>query len=512
MSITSIQFLTLFGISLLIYYIFPLKIRWFLLLVYTVVFFVLSSTPWTIIYIITNVIITYISTRLIIKFSEENRQKSSSIVMLLGIAGNVVMLAVLKYSNFGISIINDIFKILKIDNAVNTIDFISPIGISYYTLISVGYILDCYWKICVPEKNILKTALFVSYYPQLTSGPITRYDEMKNQLFGYNKFSYKNLAFGCQRIMWGFFKKIVVSSRVGLIVDGIYSDIEMYSGLYIWIAAFLFMLQLYTDFSGCMDIIMGASECYGIKLPENFRTPFSSTSVQEYWQRWHITLGSWFKDYIMYPVLRSKNMNKLSKWLKVKFGKKASRQISAYLAMLCVWILIGIWHGGHWKYILGMGLWFWLCIVINQVLQPIYKKIIGILKIDITLFSCHLLLSVKVFILVAIGNMFFRLKNLHTALHAIILSFKQFNPWILFDGSILKFGVTYTDLNIIICGLVAILMVGILQEKYLSAREWIQKQVFIFRWIIWLCLFAAIIVYGMYGPGYSAAEFIYRGF
>ena len=335
---------------------------------------------------------------------------------------------------------------------------------------------------------------------------------MKAKLYEGHSFSYKNLAFGCQRILWGFFKKIVISSRVALIVDGIYTDPDSYTGLYIWIAAFLFMLQLYTDFSGCMDIIMGASECYGIELPENFKTPFFSTSVQEYWQRWHITLGAWLKDYIMYPILRTNGMNKLGKWIKVKVGKKASRQITSYLAMLCVWLLIGLWHGGQWKFIVGMGVWFWLCIVLNQVLQPMYKKLISWLNIDTTSFSWHLLLSIKVFVFAAIGNMFFRLDSIESAIHVIHLGFEQFNPWILFDGSILKFRVTHVDLNIIICGIMALLVVGIIQEKCVSAREWVSEQIFVFRWFIWFGLFTVVIVYGMYGPGYSASEFIYRGF
>lgn len=513
MSIVSFQFLTFLGLSIILYYVVPRKLRWFLLVLYTVIFFCLSSPPWTAIYLIANIVITYCSTRCIGKAAiKSNKGWGGVAALTLGLVGDVGILAVLKYSNFFIMNLNKLFDILGINYTINQVNFVSPIGISFYTLISVGYILDCYWGTAVPERNIFKTGLFISYYPLLTSGPITRYSDMRTKLYEGHNFSYKNLAFGCQRILWGFFKKIVISSRAALIVDGIYADPDSYSGLYIWVAAFLFMLQLYTDFSGCMDIIIGASECYGIELPENFKTPFFSTSVQEYWQRWHITLGAWLKDYIMYPVLRTNGMNKLAKWLKVKVSKKASRQITSYLAMLCVWLLIGLWHGGQWKYIIGMGLWFWLCIVLNQVLQPLYKKLIFWLKIDTGLFSWHLLLSIKVFVFVAIGNMFFRLDSLETTIHVIHLAFAQFNPWILFDGSILKFGVTHVDLNIIVCGVAALLVVGIIQEKCISAREWISKQLFIFRWFIWLGLFTVVIIYGMYGPGYSALEFIYRGF
>lgn len=512
MSVSSFEFLFLFGISLLLYYIFPIKYRWILLLPYTVSFFYLSSTPWTLIYLLSNVIITYLTTNLIYKWKSRDNRTYASITLAVGLMGDVGILAVLKYSNFIINNVNSLLRIMGREYAFDPVEFVSPIGISFYTLISVGYLMDCYWEIVEPERNIFKTALFISYYPQLTSGPITRYSEMKEQLFEEKRFSYKNVSFGCQRILWGLFKKIVISSRAALIVDGIYADPDTYMGLYIWIASFLFMLQLYTDFSGCMDIIMGVSECYGIRLPENFRTPFFSMSVQEYWQRWHITLGSWLKDYILYPILRTKSANKFSKWFKPRFGKKAAGQITSYLGMLCVWLLIGLWHGGMWKYIVGMGLWFWLCIVLNQILQPMYKRLIAVLKIDEKLFSWHLLLSIKVFIFAAIGNMFFRLDSLDDTLRAIRSGFAQFNPWVFFDGSILGFGVTHIDINIMICGVVMLFIVGILQEKYESAREWMSKQIFVFRWFIWLTLFAVILIYGAYGPGYSASEFIYRGF
>lgn len=512
MSITSFQFIALFGVSLLLYYVVPLKFRWIALLLYSLCFFYLSSPLWTIVYIIANAMITYVSSICIHKAWTDNNKRRANAALLLGILGDVGILAVLKYSNFVIINLNAIVRLFGKSHQFSRVELQSPIGISFYTIISLGYLLDCYWKIVEPQKNPFKTALFIGYFPQLTSGPITRYSQMQEQLYIGKKFSYKNVSFGCQRILWGFFKKIVISSRVAIIVDGIYTDPEQYAGLYIWIAAALFMLQLYTDFSGCMDIIIGASECYGIVLPENFRTPFFSTSVQEYWQRWHITLGSWLKDYIMYPILRADAMKKFTKWLKEKVGKKASRQIPSYLAMLCVWLLIGLWHGGAYKYILGMGLWFWACIVLNQVLQPVYKKIIAFFHIDEESFSWKFFLSIKVFGFAAIGNMFFRLSSLSSTIHMMGLAFSEFHPWILFNGSILKLGVSYKDINIIILGTVMLLIASVLREKYTSAREWISKQLFPFRWLIWLMLFVLTLIYGMYGPGYSASEFIYRGF
>lgn len=512
MAITSFNFFAFLLISVFVYYIVPIKVRWCTLLIYSVCFFVLSSNAHTGIYVLINILITTLCVTLIGKARNEDRDKKAKGYLLLGLFVNVGILAVLKYSNFFIRNVNNVFHVLGQDIQIAETNFAAPLGISFYTLISVGYLLDCYWGITEPQSNFFKNALFIGYYPQMTSGPITRYGEMKEQLYEGHTFSYKNIAFGSQRILWGVFKKLVVSSRVMLIVDAIYADPETYNGLYIWCAAFLFMLQLYTDFSGCMDIVLGASECYGIILPENFKTPFSSKSVQEYWQRWHATLGAWLKDYILYPILRTQAWRNLTKWLKKKVGKKASKQIPAYLGMLCVWLLIGLWHGGSWKYILGMGLWFWACIVLSQVLEPFFKKLKVVMGIDENTFGYHVFQSLRVFILVSIGNMFFRASSFSAVFRMLKEAFSKFNPWIFFDGSFIDFGVTYGDINIILLGTIALICVGRLQEKHGSARGWMRKQFLPFRWIVWLAMFIIVLIYGTYGPGYDASSFIYGGF
>lgn len=511
MSITSLQFLALFAASLVLYYLIPKKCQWIALLLYSVCFFVLSSTVFTGIYLLVNIVVTYSAACLMEKAKTGGRQKQAKCFLLLGIFVNVGILAVLKYSSFFLGIINSVIARMGTDVRLPQPDFASPLGISFYTIISVGYLLDCYWSQAAPQRSLMKTALFIGYYPQMTSGPITKYQQMKEQLYAPHHPEYVRIAFGMQRILWGLFKKLVISTRVANIVNGIYGNMDTYGGLYIWMASFLFMVQLYTDFSGCMDIIMGVSECYGIVLPENFRTPFFARSVQEYWQRWHITLGVWLRDYILYPILRTEIWRKMTKWIKAHWGKKASKQIPSYLGMLCVWLLIGLWHGGGWKYILGMGLWFWGCIVLSDVFQPVFKKMTAALKIDTESFSWHLFQSLRVFVLVSVGNMFFRLNSLSDTLYAIKRSF-AWNPWIFFDGSICQFDVTHADLNMIIFGVFLLFIVWILQEKHTDARVWIRKQILPFRWLLWLTLFAIILIYGKYGPGYDAADFIYRGF
>lgn len=514
MSITSFDFLFFFSCSLVIYYSLPCRVRKYSLLLFSFFFIIQNTSYLGVIQIIISAEVAFFSAIAIEYFRKKNNDFLEKYSLVMGIIIIVGILAYFKYSNFVVDNINIVIDRFNLGTtSVPRFQKEAPIGISFYSLICLGYIIDCYWGTISAQKNVINVFLMVSYFPQLISGPITRYRDIEHELFEGKRLKYKNLSFGCQRMLWGFFKKLVISSRVALMVDGIYSDINSCTGFYVWIAAVLFMVQLYTDFSGCMDIILGASEMYGIILPENFRRPFSSTSVQEFWQRWHISLGGWLKDYILYPLLRGKLINGLSKNIKKLFGKNVSRKFSTYLGMLGVWLLIGLWHGGRWKFILGMGLWFWLCIVLNDLFAPLYKRIIGLFNINETIFSYQILLRLKVLILTSIGNMFFRLNSINEVFTLLFNGIRDCNPWVLFDGSILKRGgINYGDMNIIIIGITLMVIVGRIQEKYISARTWISSQILWFRWIIWFGLLILVLVFGIYGPGFSVSEFIYRGF
>lgn len=511
MSITSLSFLLFFAATLGVYYIFPLRFRWLALLVFSLVFFHFSAADYTIFYAMGTVIVTTVCACSIAEAKKKGESKVAQIWLALGLVVNLGILAALKYGNFLIRNMNLVIRLTGYPARFSQMNLLAPLGVSFYTMSVVGYLLDIYWGICPAQSNLLKTALFIGYWPQLTSGPITRYNEVKDQLYTAHKFDSRKISFGMQRMLWGIFKKLVISERLCVVVDTIYGDIASYGGYYIWVAAVLFIFQLYTDFSGCMDIILGASECYGIQLPENFRTPFFSRSVQEFWQRWHITLGNWLKDYILYPVLRSNLWRRMTNGIKTHWGKKAAKQIPALLGMLCVWLLMGLWHGGSWKFVLGWGLWFWSCIALAQVLNPVFKKIIVLLKINTECFSWHLFQSLRVFALAVIGNMFFRLDSFMTTLRTIKVGVLLNNPEIFFDGSLFKLGLDAPNFILMVISLLVLLIVSILQEKG-SVREQIAKQNLVFRWGIWYTLIFSILIFGMYGPEYHAADFIYRGF
>lgn len=511
MQITSFSFLIFLLISLVTYYLIPKRFQWCSLLLFSILFFIFSTTPITGLYLVASIISTHFSAKYISYFAENGKITNAKLMLTIGIIVNLGILVALKYSNFGISIFNSLCRIIGINIRIDSVSWLAPLGISFYTLQIVAYLVDTYGGITKPENNIFKTALFVGYFPQLTSGPIAKHEDMKEKLFSVHEFNLDNVLRGVQRVLWGIFKKIVVSVRLGVIVDTIYADTNTYSGIYVWIAAMFFLLQLYMDFSGCMDIVIGVSECYGIILPENFDTPFLARTVQEFWQRWHITLGGWLRDYVMYPLLRTKFFKKLTTKIKNKYGRKLSKEIPTYMAMLVVWCVFGLWHGGKWKFIIGEGLFCYLCILLGKVLEPYINKLISFLKIDNNTFSWHLFQSIWVFILMSIANMFFKIDGFMKTLKAMRDGLKVWNPWILFDGSFYKLGISEKNVRLMIVSVIFVFLIELLGKKC-SVRDFINKQNLPFRWIVWTMLLLAILIFGFYGSGYDAASFIYEAF
>ena len=496
MSLTSLSFYIFFGISLVLYYTAACRIQWGFLLLCSILFCAAGVFPFSgsalfsgaaqaagaaevsaasflpPVFMLLSAAAVWLFASLIEKQQINGQKNSARIILAAGIAVLAGTLLILRGSSG-----------------------LAPIGLSFYTFMQISYLIDVYWETRGAEKNPLKVMLYTSYFPQLTSGPISRFSIME-QLTDRHRFDWRTVTFGLQRFLWGIFKKLVVSARLAVIVNRIYGDIEKYRGCYIWLAAGLFMMQLYTDFSGCMDIVLGASECYGIELPENFRAPFLSHSVQEYWQRWHITLGEWARDYILYPVMRLPFFQKLRKFLAKHVSKKLSKKIPSYLAMLPVWLFVGLWHGGGPKYVFGMGLWFWGCIVLGDLIQ--------LPKIPV-------LDQIRVFILVAVGNMFFRLSSVSEVFAAIRSGFSRWNPAIFVNGKLFKLGLSRRSFILTMAALIVVLAVSALGYRE-SVRERIARLNIVVRWAIYILLIWNIVVFGMYGPGYDASAFIYEQF
>lgn len=395
----------------------------------------------------------------------------------------------------------------------------APFGISYYTLILIGYLLDVRWGIVAqPQKNPCKLLTFAGYFPHMTSGPFTRYREVEHVLFSGTTWSLRQTQFAIQRLLWGLFKKLVVAERLAVMVSTIYDqkpqplEEEPYVGLVVVMGAFLYVGQVYMDFSGCMDIVIGTSQMLGIPLAENFCRPFTSTSVSEIWRRWHMTLGFWLKDYLLYPTLKSELFARVRKFCKKRWGKQAAKSVPTYMGLCLTWFCVGFWHGGTWKYIFGAGLYFFAVIVGGMILQPLFQKLMEMLKVNTQAWSWMLFQRVRSFCLFAIGVSIGRSKSLMEGLRAWKTVFTEWNPWVLFDDTIFNLGLERKDFDLCMAGIGIVVIVSILQERYGSVRKLVAEQNLVFRWIIYFGLFFSVLIFGCYGPGYDAADFIYGGF
>ena len=496
MALISIETFQFFLIVFLLYWLCPSRMRWVILLMANIVYIWLNNSVLQCMIMGIMIFVAWFSAMLI-KYTDNKHHR---MIAYLAVVFEIFILVWLKDIQFFTNICSVVFQ-RKITVATIT----APLGISYYTLSLVSYILDVYWESAHAQTNILKFATYAGFFPLLQSGPIVRYNEEYQAIFDKKKFSYEKMCMGCQRIIWGCFKKLVIAERISVIVSTVYNDYYSYHGIYIWIAVMLFPLQLYTDFSGCIDIIMGMAEMLGIELPENFQTPFASTSISEFWRRWHITLGAWLRDYVLYPVLKSKLWQKIGKNLGKKFGKKAGKKMATWLGMFISWFLIGFWHGGAWNYIIGVGLWFWAVIVFGEAVQLYRGKKPG--KKECGKWK-SILYAGRTYIIFALGLGMFRSYN------GIAEGLKIYGQAFRFNKMhVAELGLASEDVVVLLVALIVLFTAGILREKKRqSLREYFMNKPIAVQWTLWTIMLFSVILFGKYGTGYNASDFIYVNF
>ena len=503
MNITSLNFFIFLVTSVLIYWVFPKKFKWFVLLVASIVFFLCASEWQMLLYLFASVTSVYIATRLMAEKCKTERGKKWVLVLTILIIFGI--LATLKWINIFPKTINLFGSLFDINLGLTTINLIAPIGISYYTLSLCSYLVDAYRGACQPEKNFLKVTTFACYYPALVSGPIMRFSEMSKELFVSKKFRYEYFLMGFERFIYGLMKKMVIADNLAAVVRSVYgSDPTTISGGLVAVATIAYAIQVYMDFSGCMDIVIGVSKMYGVKLPENFDSPFFSQNLSEFWRRWHITLGTWGKDYIMYPLLKSAKFQKLGKFCKAKFGKKVGKLLPTLLAVLALWLVIGIWHGTDYKYIFAAGIVPFVYFASGQIFEGLFKKIVKVFHIRTENFSFRLFQSLRTFALMCCLWFFACLPQL-TAAKGFLKTFLRPTPitdfarlpqipWILFVMCLVVWVVDY------------------LNYKGINVAEKFHMQGWIFKWLCLLALIVVILVFGIYGPNYNVNDFIYGEF
>lgn len=508
LSITSFTFLAALLPALLLYYLIPKKPQWITLLLFSITFIFLYSGLSAFVFLAIDIAAVYIGTALLKKADNERRRKWITALSVAVVAG---MLFMLKYLNNVAVWSDEVLATVGLRLPQWRCPWLAPVGISYFSLSAIGYILDVSWGSVPAERNPARLALLVMWFPALICGPITRYSELSESIFAYHTFDYTKVKFGAERTLYGLFKKLVISNRLSVITGIVFSDVYQFSGVYIVVAVILFALQIYADFSGCMDICLGVSEMFQVNLPENFQRPFFSQSLSEFWRRWHISLGQWAKDCVMYPLLKSNAFTKLGAFCKKKLGKKRGKAVPTYIGMLVLWLIIGIWHGGTIKHIFTCGILLWFFIVGGKILQPFFDALSAWLKIKKESFGFRLFCSLRTLALMCITWIFFNTPSLSDGFWGLKNILINRNVWVLFDGSISVLGTSPEDLQIVFFAFLVILAVSILQERGVKIRESIEKQDLIFQWLIWLILLFAILIYGVYGPGYNPPDFIYRG-
>lgn len=530
MAINSIYFILFVAVTCLLYFIAPKKIKWLILLGSSYIYYFLASSKLIAFLLLTTLSI-YFAALILDKIEKKTKEACKQIeekekkreikhkaktkkkwIVAITVLINFGILGFLKYSNFIAGNLNSLFELFHFQIEIPFREIILPLGISYYTLQAISYVVDVYRSKIEADKNIGRVALFVSLFPQIVEGPIGRYESLANQLYEPHLFNYRNAKFGMQLMLWGYFKKMVIADRAALYVNTVFGSYSQYSGVTILIAIALYTLQIYAEFSGCMDIVRGTAQIMGIDMAKNFEQPFFSRSVQEFWRRWHITLGTWLKDYIFYPISFSKFTLKLTEKSKKIFKNSyMAKLIPAAFALFFVWLGNGIWHGASWKYIC-YGLYYYIIMLLGMLLEPLGNKIIKLCKINTQTFSYKLWQIIRTTGFVFIGMLIFRARRLKEAWQMFCSIFTLNSIGTLFDGSLFNIGCKPQDFIVLIIGVIILFVVSLYKEKGYSIREKVEKQPLPFRWLLYYGIIFAIIILGIYGPGYAASDFIYGQF
>ncbi|MCL2188280.1 MAG: MBOAT family protein [Defluviitaleaceae bacterium] len=530
MLFTSAHFLLFLLILFALYQCTPQKLRWAALLLGSMVFYAFAG-PIFLLYICTTIIVTYICTMGMRRVWEKSAQRSdftedkqlrkqykaeakaiskrwlvSALVIVLG------LLAMVKYTDFVIGNTNVVLGWLGVDRSFGFMRFALPMGISFYTFQTVGYLLDVHRQKAQPLANPLKLALFVSFFPQVVQGPISRFGMLSETLYSGESLQKHNLSRGGMRVLIGFFKKLVIADRLWPALVVLTSYPEDFRGAFYLFSIFMYAVILFMDFTGGIDITIGVAEMFGVKMPENFNRPFYSRSIQEYWTRWHITMYTWFRDYLFYPMTLSKGMLRATKFCRRVLGDGLGKRIPVHLSLLWVWFLTGLWHGATWNFI-AWGLANGIVIMLAQELTPLKNRFHARFT---TIKHNYLFICAQIFWTFWLMNMirsfdiYAGVRNTFGMMASVVTDFGL--------SDFLARGVSeltlYTsDYIAALTGVAVILWISYLGRDGVDFRDKLTQN---FHWVaryavIGIILFMTLVL-GAYGHGYDARQFIYNQF
>lgn len=525
MSYTSLLFFIFVIALIFVYYMVPKSWQWKVLLIANIIFYT-SNGVIPLFFITATTLLTWIAAILLekkdlcqsrelgqetlsreeknqIKGAYKKQKKRILIPVLLMVFG---LLAYAKYTNFGIGIINGIAGV----DMIQVQSIIVPLGISFYTFMSVGYILDIYWKKYPAEHNFFKYATFTTFFPHVVQGPIGRYNKLAPQFFEGRHYDFRQMVSGFELFLWGLFQKLVIADRLGIFVNCVFANYEDTRGGVWFLTLAFYSIQTYADFSGCMDICRGISEILGIRLEKNFNHPYFAKTIPEFWQRWHISMGAWFKDYLFLPISNSSFVKKSSKKLGVKYGSGVRKKFAACFPVAIVWLATGVWHGAGWTFIFW-GLFHGCLTIGGTIFAESISRLTSVLHIPTKAFWWKLFQMSRTFFLCCIGRIFFRAPDLQVAGHIIKNMTTDLQYQSLFNGDLFTFGLSKANMMIALVSIGILWSVSMLQERC-SIREKVAKQNIVIRYALLYIAIFSILILGIYGPGYDTSTFIYNAF
>ncbi len=487
MQFVSLTFLVFLLVTVSIYFVIPKKVRYIWLLLASAVFYFMAADKLLIL-LAAVCLVTYVAGILM-----DKSEGSKKPILITGIVLLVGTLGFFKYTGFLLDTIKNIQGFFGAGEGETVFEIVIPVGISFYIFQAIGYLVDCYRRTIQAEKNPLKLSLFISFFPQITSGPIERAGNMIPQYSNPKDFDYDRMRDGLLLMMWGYFQKMIIADRLATIVKTVYSSYENYSGTVLFLATVFYTIEIYCDFAGYSNIAIGSAKIMGIDIMQNFRQPYLAGSIAEFWRRWHISLSSWLRDYIYIPL-----------------GGNRKGQTRKLVNILIVFAISGLWHGAAWTFVVW-GLLHGLYQVVGALLKPVRDRFVEVLRIERES-SIHKAVKIFVtFMLVNIGWVFFRAADFKEALYFIGHMWKP-SLWVLFDGTLFTLGLTAPEVRLLIVSIILLVIVDILNNKGISVSKAITTQKLPVRWVIYIAAVVFIVTCGVWGPGYDAASFIYSNF
>ncbi len=386
---------------------------------------------------------------------------------------------------------------------------VMPLGVSFYTLTAIGYVVDVGREQCEAQRNPLKLFLYLAYFPAVTQGPLHRYEKMRAEFGRIHVFDYGRLASGVQRFVWGAFKKLVIADRIGIFVGNVFDGgrPQIPGGIYAAAVVF-YMLQLYADFSGYMDMALGVSETFDIVLPENFKRPYFSGSVAEFWRRWHITLGVWFKDYVMFSFVMSGAGRRFGKAVKKRWPK-AGKQATALAGTMLVWLFTGLWHGRTVSYLLW-GVYYGVIMCLSLVLEARYagwRERLHVREGRVWHFVC----MARTWLIVFAADILIRTGSLVQAFEVYRTIPGRFGLAATL-GTLTDYGLSRYAFALLLFACALWLFVSVYEERGMDVRRRLTALPLPLRWGCYYAVALLLIITGIYGGSYDTAAFLYQSF